>query len=497
MPQLSLFSAYRRLKAGPKLTGPLPSFSNVPKLEALYLDYNNLAGTIPPSFLKSSLSSKLRVTISHNLLSGKVPTELLSLNSLNIEMEGNKITQFDNRFCDNLSWMNGLVKDYDCDAFMCPPGFYGIYGRQNSTDSPCTRCDLSTNPTPYWGSISCDSVIDEKEILELLYNDCGGDDWHRNDNWLENDDTCTWYGIECRDGNTVQAINLGANNLVGTPPGELFRLHQLHSLWLHSNPIDFRFKDIGDAKNLVELRLDSTGLSDIFGIGDATSLIKLDLKFNQISGAFPTELLKLDKLESLSLTDNNLSGGLPDFTSLDSLISLHLGSNRFSGEPTGFGGLKYLLNLDLSDNDLVGTIPKNFLRNISARKPIAVDLSSNNLSGGIPLELDRLEELVIYLRDNKFTELSPELCNEDNRDWNFDEVGMFGCDAIMCPPGKANYHGRHSAETSPCRKCASNTDLYGQITCDGEPVVKSSSTRLVRGFVGIVISSLFSGILWG
>lgn len=41
------------------------------------------------------------------------------------------------------------------------------------------------------------------------------------------------------------------------------------------------------------------------------------------------------------------------------------------------------------DNDLVGTIPMSFLNKISERQPIEVDLSSNNLSGSLPLQLDR------------------------------------------------------------------------------------------------------------
>ena len=44
---------------------------------------------------------------------------------------------------------------------------------------------------------------------------------------------------------------------------------------------------------------------------------------------------------------------------------------------------------EFSDNDLVGDIPKSFLDSISARKPIEVDLSSNRLTGGVPIELDR------------------------------------------------------------------------------------------------------------
>lgn len=303
MPSLKLFSAYRRLKPGPKLSGPLPSFSNTPSLEGLYLDYNHLSGSIPDNFLSSSLNTKL-ITISHNLLTGAVPLALDNFESLNIEMEGNKISDFSPKFCDNLSWMNKAVTYYDCDGIMCPPHTYSAFGRQNSTESFCQNCEQGTESTPYWGSVSCDVEIDEREILEILYNRCGGANWYRNDNWMTSKDVCTWYGVDCKNGVAVQALLLGANNLVGTPPEEIFQLRQLHSLWLHSNPIDFKFSGIEKAKNLIELRLDSTGLSDVYGVGNAKSLLNLNLKFNQIDGTFPKELLELNKLEQLDITDN-------------------------------------------------------------------------------------------------------------------------------------------------------------------------------------------------
>lgn len=290
-------------KAGPKLSGYLPSFSNVPNIYGLYVDYNHLVGTIPSNFLKSSLKTNL-ITISHNLLTGEVPLELAQLNNLHIEMEGNKLTDMDERFCEQLDWMDGLVSNYSCDALMCPPGYVSEYGRQNSTDTACQKCDSSATPPPYWGRISCDDIVDDREILELLYSETKGGDWYNDENWLKTDDFCTWYGVECRDGVSVQAIRLGANNLVGTPPKELFLLKQLHTLWLNSNPIVFKFEGIGKAQNLIDLRLDATGLKDTFGVGEAKHLIKLDLKYNQISGGFPSELRNLEKLESLSLTDN-------------------------------------------------------------------------------------------------------------------------------------------------------------------------------------------------
>lgn len=313
LPQLKLFSAYRRLKAGPKLTGPLPPFSNAPNLQGLYLDYNHLAGTIPSNFLKSSLNTKL-ITISHNYLTGDVPTELMALDKLNIEMEGNKITSFDDRFCENDSWMDGLVEDYGCDAFMCKPGYSSLFGRQNTTASACMKCEVEDNdePAPYWGSTTCDGVVDDKEILELLYSETKGDNWYNNDNWLKTDDICNWYGVkcschedhDCADGSSIESLHLGANNLVGTPPEEIFHLSQLHTLWLHSNPIEFKFKGIGKAKNLIDLRVDATGLKDVLGVGEAKHLVSLDLKYNQISGKFPAELLNLQTLKSLSLTYN-------------------------------------------------------------------------------------------------------------------------------------------------------------------------------------------------
>jgi Leucine-rich repeat (LRR) protein len=266
------------------------------------------------------------ITISHNLLTGDVPLELALLDDLNIEMEGNKLTNLDARFCENLSWMNGSISNYGCDALMCRPGYFSINGRQNSTDSACKQCDVNANsdPAPFWGSISCDGLVDDREILELLYSDTKGDDWHNNENWLTTDDICSWYGVECRDGVSVQAIRLGANNLVGTPPKEIFLLKQLHTLWLHSNPIFFKFEGIDKAQNLIDLRLDATGLSDSYGVGKAKNLIKLDLKYNQISGKFPVELLDLEKLESLSLTDNRLVRCNLQNYSLTLLLFIHL-----------------------------------------------------------------------------------------------------------------------------------------------------------------------------
>jgi hypothetical protein len=133
------------------------------------------------------------------------------------------------------------------------------------------------------------------------------------------------------------------------------------------------------------------------------------------------------------------------------------------------------------------------------RKPIEVDLSSNKLTGGLPSELDdRFDNLVIYARDNLLTKLPNKLCSVDNKDWNLRDVGMFGCNGLLCPPGTANYHGRQSSEGNPCLTCASNKQYYGQITCDGLPLGASPSSRVLLGAAVKLISAVVVGywIVW-
>ena len=219
-------------------------------------------------------------------------------------MEGNLIDGMDARFCDNVEWMDEKVKDFGCDAILCPKHTSGTFGRHNGTDTECTPCANKVDSTPYLGSTACDIPVNEKDVLNIFFNAMGGDKWDNNEGWKSDKSVCDWYGVECRNGNSVQAIRLGANNLKGTPPKEIFLLRQLHILWLHSNPITFDFDGIDRALNLVDLRLDATGLTDIYGIQNAKRLLMLNLNYNQINGGFPSELLGLERLEILSMIDN-------------------------------------------------------------------------------------------------------------------------------------------------------------------------------------------------
>ena len=70
------------------------------------------------------------------------------------------------------------------------------------------------------------------------------------------------------------------------------------------------------------------------------------------------------------------------------------------------------------------------------------------------------------------------------------DVELFGCDAIMCPPGTANYHGRQSSQNTPCEKCSSNTNLYGQVSCDGVRLASSSISLGQNVLIQLVSSAV-------
>ena len=267
---LELFSIFRVLKPGSKLSGPLPSFHQKPKLIDLYLylEGNDLTGTIPHDFLSASTNARL-VTLSFNDLNGIPPESLVSHEVLNLQLEGNNLVAFPPIFCNSSKWMNGAVGTVGCTAFLCPSGSSSPIGRANATVS-CDRC-ANTGGALYFGSTSCAAPPRQRQILVRIYQQCGGTDWYRSDDWVSGEPHCNWYGIECENEDII-SINLGSNNLVGTPPREIFHLPELKTLELFSNPITFEFDNISAAKKLTTLRLDSTGLSSLGGIAETPSL---------------------------------------------------------------------------------------------------------------------------------------------------------------------------------------------------------------------------------
>ncbi|XP_065034691.1 receptor-like protein EIX1 [Musa acuminata AAA Group] len=174
--------------------------------------------------------------------------------------------------------------------------------------------------------------------------------------------------------------------------------------------------------------------------------VVLDLSKNMLSGELPNCWSNSNQIRVMDFSSNNISGVIPEsICSIVSLQSLHLSNNSLSGElPLSLKdcGNLYLLdaeNNNLKDNELSGTIPRSF-GNFTGMKVIEnfsnwttdqiryqeqmfittkgntraygmsllimniLDLSDNNLFGGVPEELTGLFGLFsLNLSGNHFT----------------------------------------------------------------------------------------------
>lgn len=476
---------------GPGLSGRLPPLSNLRRLTQIRLKENAFSGTVPSNFLQKINQAEFQYAdLSSNALTGTLPASLAKIGDM--FLQDNMISAVPTEFCDVSRGIE--YSQFGCDAFLCKPGTYNRHGRQESQETGCVDCPQAT----YFGAVTCGDdapapsptvpapPVVEEDVLIKLYQTCGGENWDKQDNWLRKDKSfCTWSGVKCVAGteDTVEALELGANNVKGHPPTELYALPNLKSLSFYSNPLTgINFDGIQYANKLTELLLDATGISSVKGIEKAPSLELLNLRFNSFQGALPSELTQLTSLHTLSIAYNALTGSLPSsIEEMTNLKALLLSHNELSGNLHTANLPSSIRRLDLSDNRLTGSIPDSFLTLIPFSAELEVDLSSNQLTGAIPTALTRFLNLNIYLKDNKLTELNKQLCSMTN--WNEGDVGRYGCNGLLCPSGHFSPNGRHSS-SGECQPCAPGRALHlGASTCDDV-----SSTSAVNSMAAILVA---------
>jgi len=199
-------------------------------------------------------------------------------------------------------------------------------------------------------NFTCDNVdkipVTECEILAQIYTSTNGDKWINNEGWLQTNNPCDWYGIECDQSDHVTRIFLDSNQLSGPIPPEL-----------------------GDLSELIWLQLNDNQLSGSIPprLGQLTNVTWLRLETNQLSGPIPPELGNMVTLQSLYLSGNELSGSIPpELGKLPDLLKLYLGETELSGEiPSELGNLSTLEFLLLGDTELSGPLPQTF-RNLES-----------------------------------------------------------------------------------------------------------------------------------
>ncbi|KAK9185335.1 hypothetical protein WN943_025691 [Citrus x changshan-huyou] len=166
-------------------------------------------------------------------------------------------------------------------------------------------------------------------------------------------------------------------------------------------------------------------------LGRLSSLKTLSLLENGLNGTLPPELGKLSNLQKLRLQSNNLRGDLPkDYENLKNLTIFGIAGNYLSGRiPTFIAKWVNLYALYVSDLQTMGfSFPKSanlssisslILRNCSITGSIPpyiadwsqlgyLDLSFNNLTGGIPNTFKKLFLYELYLTGNMLNGTLPD-----------------------------------------------------------------------------------------
>ncbi len=222
---------------------------------------------------------------------------------------------------------------------------------------------------------------------------------------------------------------LGARNVMADPTTDSLALVGLYNTtngqnwtirWNLSQPMRNWYGVITNGNGTVGvLNLGNNNLSGTVSDLNLPNLRILDLSQNFISGQVPNftycpyiESLNLEKnlfsgnlplfntnlrLIFLKINNNQLTGAIPNFQNLTQLQMLDLRNNYLSGSIPNFNKLDTLLNLELSNNKLTGNLP-NFNEMTNLR---VLDLAHNELGGFIPTFLNQDSLKILDLSFNK------------------------------------------------------------------------------------------------
>lgn len=331
----------------------------------LFLPNRGLSGFISPSL--TNLTALSHLNLSHNRLSGNLPTQFFSLLNNNLQILDLSYNHLSGELPNskgNTSSNNSIIQEIDLSSNL----FHGVLPSSlldylTSASKTLTSFNVSNNsftgqiPTSHLCINNGSSGGDSGSSLRFL--DVSSNDF--------SDSIQTGLGA-CTN---LEIFRAGFNFLSGPLPSDLF-----------------------DVVSLTEISLPANKLSgNIDGFISLTNLTILELYSNDFVGPIPRDIGNLSKLEKLLLHINNLTGTLPpSLMNCVNLVKLNLRVNHLVGNLSefNFSGFLKLTTLDLGNNNFTGTLPTSLY---ACKSLAAVRLTFNNLEGQITPDILGLENL--------------------------------------------------------------------------------------------------------
>ncbi|KAI3705905.1 hypothetical protein L1987_76154 [Smallanthus sonchifolius] len=207
----------------------------------------------------------------------------------------------------------------------------------------------------------------------------------------------------------LKRFRLSFNNFTGSIPPELGRRTPLVALNLFTNNL---VGSIPRDMNLTKMEIFDVTDNMLSGplpnsICVSGLLTQFAVNDNLFSGDVPKSLKNCSSLVRVRLENNQLTGNISqDFGIYPNLEYIDLSYNMFYGEVSSNWGLcPNLTSLQISNNNLSGKISTELGR---ATRLIELSLSSNHLVGEVPTSFERLSSLTkLYLDNNKITGTIP------------------------------------------------------------------------------------------
>ncbi|XP_059624900.1 receptor-like protein EIX2 [Cornus florida] len=336
-PLYELYGAYQPLRG--KIS---PSLFDLQHLKYLDLSYNDFEGSRIPEFI-GSFSRLQYLNLTGAGFSGKVPSQFGNLSELcSLDLSRNDLS------VKNLKWLSHLssLRYLDLSSVDLSEATDWMEATSNLpllTDLHLSSCRLrAVIPSTLL-------LINSSKSLASL-------------NLSVNSLTSSIFSWLCNFNSSLVEVYLSQNNLQGLIPNALGNLKFLTHLDLSSNHLEGGIpKSFGNLSSLQTLHLSQNNLTE-----------QLPKFVQNLSG--PVE----NTLEILQLSENKLSGSLPDITKFSNLRELYLDYNQLNGSfPESFGQISTIVVLDLSENCITGSLPRLTVF-LSLRE---LHLSNNQING--------------------------------------------------------------------------------------------------------------------